>query len=69
MKTKRDADVTRVRRTTGQGKGSRPGVSAPERIDDAALGAVSGGRDVASGQASGKRQWGPVKIVKEWGST
>jgi type VI secretion system secreted protein Hcp len=25
-------------------------------------------RDVATGQASGKRQWKPVKIVKEWGA-
>jgi type VI secretion system secreted protein Hcp len=25
-------------------------------------------RDIATGQASGKRQWSPVKIVKEWGA-
>ena len=25
-------------------------------------------RDVATGQASGKRQWAPVEIVKEWGA-
>lgn len=25
-------------------------------------------RDPATGQASGKRQWRPVKIVKEWGA-
>ncbi len=25
-------------------------------------------RDVATGQASGKRQWRPVKVVKEWGA-
>jgi|CZKU01.1.fsa_nt_gi type VI secretion system secreted protein Hcp len=26
-------------------------------------------RDIATGQASGKRQWKPVKITKEWGAT
>jgi hypothetical protein len=26
-------------------------------------------RDVASGQASGKRQWKPISIVKEWGTS
>ncbi len=31
--------------------------------------AVQAPRDAASGQASGKRQYKPVKIVKEWGST
>jgi type VI secretion system secreted protein Hcp len=25
-------------------------------------------RDAATGQASGKRQWKPVKVVKEWGA-
>jgi hypothetical protein len=25
-------------------------------------------RDIATGQASGKRQWKPVKVIKEWGS-
>ena len=25
-------------------------------------------RDIATGQASGKRQWKPLKIVKEWGA-
>src|SRR5215472_464779 len=25
-------------------------------------------RDLATGQASGKRQWKPVKITKEWGA-
>jgi type VI secretion system secreted protein Hcp len=25
-------------------------------------------RDIATGQASGKRQWKPVSIVKEWGA-
>jgi type VI secretion system secreted protein Hcp len=25
-------------------------------------------RDLATGQASGKRQWAPIKIVKEWGA-
>jgi type VI secretion system secreted protein Hcp len=25
-------------------------------------------RDAASGQASGKRQWKPIRIVKEWGA-
>lgn len=26
-------------------------------------------RDIATGQASGKRQWGQLKIVKEWGAS
>jgi hypothetical protein len=69
MKAKRDAVSTRTRRTTGRREPSRRGSSGPERIDDAALGEVAGGRDSASGQASGKRQWAPVKFVKEWGST
>ncbi len=29
---------------------------------------VTSPRDVATGQASGKRQWHPVVIVKEWGA-
>ena len=28
---------------------------------------VQSPRDIATGQASGKRQWSPVRIVKEWG--
>ncbi len=29
---------------------------------------ISAPKDVATGQASGKRQWKPVKIIKEWGA-
>lgn len=29
---------------------------------------VQSPRDIATGQASGKRQWAPCKIVKEWGA-
>jgi type VI secretion system secreted protein Hcp len=29
---------------------------------------VQSPRDIATGQASGKRQWGAVKITKEWGA-
>jgi type VI secretion system secreted protein Hcp len=30
---------------------------------------VQSPRDIATGMASGKRQWSPVKIVKEWGAS
>ena len=30
---------------------------------------VKGGRDAATGMASGKRQHGAVEITKEWGGT
>jgi type VI secretion system secreted protein Hcp len=30
---------------------------------------VQSPRDIATGQPSGKRQWYPVKIVKEWGAS
>jgi type VI secretion system secreted protein Hcp len=29
---------------------------------------VQSPRDIATGMPSGKRQWGPVKILKEWGA-
>ncbi len=29
---------------------------------------VKSPRDIATGQASGKRQWSPVKCIKEWGA-
>lgn len=39
------------------------GVNPPVQV-----GVTIASRDVATGQATGKRQWGPITIVKEWGS-
>src|SRR5438552_3929653 len=46
------------------------GRQSPDRIPVLAFDyAIASPRDIATGQASGKRQHQPVRIVKEWGAS
>lgn len=51
---------------TGNKLSTRP--RHPEVSNSADTFTLSSPRDAASGQASGKRQWAPIKITKEWSS-
>jgi hypothetical protein len=55
-------DTMKSTKSSNKGKRSVKNLT-PRKTDN-----VRGGRDLATGMASGKRQHAPVTITKEWGA-
>ena len=62
MKAKRASKERQAAKSVAKDIKANAGVE----LDDNALGEISGGRDVASGQATGKRTHKPFVITKEY---
>lgn len=65
MKAKRASKKRQAAKSVAQDLKANAGAE----LDDKALGEINAGRDIATGQATGKRMHKPFVIVKEYGAS